>query len=290
MWWHSTRGAFLRWCEGLPLSEGSGVLLRSEPVGPLGPSSGTRSSSRGSRASTSRRADDRAQLVERPKKRKQLIDVDVVGGGHQPVVANEGVGEDVKRQNEENLRSRVVGSNTSPEARNDAPGLVSSLARVAASSEVSSGPIPKGSSPRGLVSPFRLGDAAGASPSPNPTFNLVVPEASKREDTGENASRAKTFMLRREGSSAEGGSLIRCGILASIFGEASSCPSNEEIFRQPFNMEARAMKILEDLLPVESRGIRENYALGLPSFLDVEGRGLGEQMLKKFLPDVWREL
>ncbi|KAL6004655.1 hypothetical protein ACLOJK_005210 [Asimina triloba] len=93
-----------------------------------------------------------------------------------------------------------------------------------------------------------------------------------------------------KGAQAKGGTPMRCWILASIFREASSCPSNEEIFCRPFNMEARAMKILGFLLPVESRGVRKNYALGLLLTLDVEGRGLGEQMLKKFLPDVWREL
>ncbi|KAL6004631.1 hypothetical protein ACLOJK_005186, partial [Asimina triloba] len=126
--------------------------------------------------------------------------------------------------------------------------------------------------------------------SPNPAFDVGVPEASNRGDAGANASRTEIFMSRLEGSSGKGGTPMRCWILASIFREASSCPSNEEIFCRPFDMEARAIKILGDLLPVESRGVRKNYALGLLSTLDVEGRGLGEQMLKKFLPDVWREL
>ncbi|KAL5994071.1 hypothetical protein ACLOJK_034942 [Asimina triloba] len=72
--WHSTRGAFLQWCDDLPLSGGLGAPLRSESAGSLGPSSGTQSSFGVSRVSASRRAGDRARLVERPKKRKRLID------------------------------------------------------------------------------------------------------------------------------------------------------------------------------------------------------------------------
>ncbi|KAL6009567.1 hypothetical protein ACLOJK_022797 [Asimina triloba] len=272
--WHSTRGAFLRWCEGLSFYGGLEALLRSEPMGPSGPSSGTRSSSRGSRASVSRHVSDRVWPVARPKKRKRLIDV----------AASEGVGEEVERLNAENLRLGLALSReeapcsglvvASPEGRDDTPGLVSSPILVAALLEVSLGPIPGGSSPRGLVPPFGLGDAAGTSLSLNPAFDL----------------RADTFIPRCEGSSGERGSPIRCGILASIFGDASSCSSNEEIFPWPFNMEARVMKILGDLLAIESRGIWENHALGLLSSLDEERRGLSEQMLKKFLPDVWREL
>ncbi|KAL5978857.1 hypothetical protein ACLOJK_018752 [Asimina triloba] len=55
-------------------------------------------------------------------------------------------------------------------------------------------------------------------------------------------------------------------------------------------MEARALKILGDLLPVQSRGIRECHALDLASSLDEEGREAGERMLLEYLPDVWKEL
>ncbi|KAL5997637.1 hypothetical protein ACLOJK_008567 [Asimina triloba] len=92
-------------------------------------------------------------------------------------------------------------------------GLVSSLASMATSLKVPSSLIPERSSPQGLVPPPVLGDVAG------------------QGDAGANTSRAETFIPGREGSSSEGGTPMRCGILASIFGEASSCPSNEEIFR-----------------------------------------------------------
>ncbi|KAL5975386.1 hypothetical protein ACLOJK_019708, partial [Asimina triloba] len=59
---------------------------------------------------------------------------------------------------------------------------------------------------------------------------------SELENARANSSQADTSMPQREGRSGERGSPIRCGILALIFGEASSCPSNEEIFRRPFNM------------------------------------------------------
>ncbi|KAL6005484.1 hypothetical protein ACLOJK_006051 [Asimina triloba] len=99
----------------------------------------------------------------------------------------------------------------SPEAHDDALGLIPSLALVAAPPEVSSGPILEGSPPQRLVSPSGLQDAA-----------------------------------------------------------ASSCPSNKDVFRHPFDLEARMMKILGDLLPVEGEGLVSKC--------------------KKFLPDVWREL
>ncbi|KAL5976379.1 hypothetical protein ACLOJK_020710 [Asimina triloba] len=67
--------------------------------------------------------------------------------------------------------------------------------------------------------------------------------------------------------------------------EASSCPSNDRLFRWPFDMEERALKILGDLLPVQSRGIRECHTLGFAPSLDKEGRGAGERMLQEYLPD-----
>ncbi|KAL5973142.1 hypothetical protein ACLOJK_037169 [Asimina triloba] len=208
--WHSAKGAFLRWCEGLPLFGSSGVLLCGELVGSLGPSSGTRSSSEGSRASASHRTDNKARLVERPKKRKRLV-YDLVGQGHQLMAVNKRVEEEAERQNEENLQLEF---------------------HQALLPEVSLGPAPGGPSLLGLVSSPVMGDVD----------------------------------------------------------EASSCPSNEEIFRRPFNMEARAMKILGDLLPIASRSTRENYALGLLPSLDVEGLKLDEQMLREYVPDVWKEL
>ncbi|KAL6001361.1 hypothetical protein ACLOJK_007095 [Asimina triloba] len=76
-------------------------------------------------------------------------------------------------------------------------------------------------------------------------------------------------------------------ILRATLGETSSCQGAEEIFLQSFNMEARALKILDDLLPVQSMSIRWNDALGLTPCFDKEGRGPVERVLRDFLPDVW---
>ncbi|KAL5997312.1 hypothetical protein ACLOJK_008242 [Asimina triloba] len=80
------------------------------------------------------------------------------------------------------------------------------------------------------------------------------------------------------------------GVLGSTFGEASSCPSDDQLFRRPFDIEARALKILGDLLLVQSRGIRKCHALDLTPSLDKEGLEPVERMLLEFLPDMWREL
>ncbi|KAL5986363.1 hypothetical protein ACLOJK_014696 [Asimina triloba] len=52
----------------------------------------------------------------------------------------------------------------------------------------------------------------------------------------------------------------------------------------------RRGNILGDLLPIQSRGIREYHALGLAPALDEDGRGADERMLLDYLPDVWKEL
>ncbi|KAL6002935.1 hypothetical protein ACLOJK_023157 [Asimina triloba] len=54
--------------------------------------------------------------------------------------------------------------------------------------------------------------------------------------------------------------------------------------------QARALKILGDLLPAQLRGIKECYALGLAPSLDEEELGLAKRMLLEFLLDMWREL
>ncbi|KAL5985227.1 hypothetical protein ACLOJK_036465 [Asimina triloba] len=66
--------------------------------------------------------------------------------------------------------------------------------------------------------------------------------------------------------------------------ETYSCWDTKEIFRQSFDMEARALKILDNLLPVQ--GYPGERHLGP----DEEGRGPGERMLQEFLPNMWREL
>ncbi|KAL5980288.1 hypothetical protein ACLOJK_028196 [Asimina triloba] len=73
-------------------------------------------------------------------------------------------------------------------------------------------------------------------------------------------------------------------------GDTSSVQDDREIFGQSFDVEARVLKILSDLLLVETRAIQESAALGREPPLDIEGRGPRELMLLKFLPNVWREL
>ncbi|KAL5979134.1 hypothetical protein ACLOJK_019031 [Asimina triloba] len=65
---------------------------------------------------------------------------------------------------------------------------------------------------------------------------------------------------------------------------------DKEIFWRPFDVEARVLKILNDLLPVQSRSIRESNALGQAMPLDMEGCGLIEWMLLEFLLNIWWEL
>ncbi|KAL6003988.1 hypothetical protein ACLOJK_004534 [Asimina triloba] len=165
----------------------------------------------------------------------------------QPMTVNKEAEEDLERRNKENLWLGLALSHeeacyfglirSSPEApSNPSLGLVSSPALVAAPPEVCSDPIPGGSYPQGLVLPPILGDVDGSSLRLNPALGLEVLRTLDREDAGADASRAETFMLRREGSSSEGGTPMRCRVLASIFRKASFCPSNE-IFCRPFDTE-----------------------------------------------------
>ncbi|KAL5978021.1 hypothetical protein ACLOJK_037044 [Asimina triloba] len=79
---------------------------------------------------------------------------------------------------------------------------------------------------------------------------------------------------------------VRRGVLGATLGEMSLSSVDDELFRCPFDVEARALKILGDLLPVKSRRLRESHALGLTAPLDKEGQGSVELMLLEFLPDV----
>ncbi|KAL5980919.1 hypothetical protein ACLOJK_028839 [Asimina triloba] len=45
---------------------------------------------------------------------------------------------------------------------------------------------------------------------------------------------------------------VRRGVLGATLSETSWCSANEEIFRYPFDIEARALKILNDLLLVST--------------------------------------
>ncbi|KAL5980946.1 hypothetical protein ACLOJK_028866 [Asimina triloba] len=58
--------------------------------------------------------------------------------------------------------------------------------------------------------------------------------------------------------------LVHRGVLGVTLGETSWCSANEEIFRCPFDIEARALKILSDLLPSRA----EETLVGLLKDLD----------------------
>ncbi|KAL6003246.1 hypothetical protein ACLOJK_023469 [Asimina triloba] len=65
------------------------------------------------------------------------------------------------------------------------------------------------------------------------------------------------------------------GVLGATLEETSSCSADEEIFLCPFDIEARALKILSDLLPVSTwraealRSRVEETVVGLLKDLDV---------------------
>ncbi|KAL5995715.1 hypothetical protein ACLOJK_025783 [Asimina triloba] len=73
------------------------------------------------------------------------------------------------------------------------------------------------------------------------------------------------------------------GVLGVTLGEMSSGSVDVQLFRCPFDIEARALKILGDLLPVQSRSLRKSHALGLTAPPDKEGRGLAKLLLLEFL-------
>ncbi|KAL5978047.1 hypothetical protein ACLOJK_037070, partial [Asimina triloba] len=88
----------------------------------------------------------------------------------------------------------------------------------------------------------------------------------------------------------EAGVSVRRGVLRATLGEMSSGSVDDQLFRHPFDVEPRALKIFGDLLPVQSKSLRKSHALSLTASLDKEGRELAELMLLEFLPDAWREL
>ncbi|KAL6003237.1 hypothetical protein ACLOJK_023460 [Asimina triloba] len=61
---------------------------------------------------------------------------------------------------------------------------------------------------------------------------------------------------------------VGCGVLGATLGETSSCSADEEIFWCPFDIEARTLKILSDLLPV-STWVAKETAVGLLKDLDI---------------------
>ncbi|KAL5984475.1 hypothetical protein ACLOJK_018580, partial [Asimina triloba] len=160
------------------------------------------------------------------------------------------------------LCRRVQAERTFGEAgRGRSPGQTDTLPRLALS-RTSVGPAPSG-----LVSSFvPVVDVEGNIMSPMPAFEREPYKAS------------------------ETGAPVHRGVLGATFGETSLCVIDDKLFHRPFDMEVRALKILGDLLLVQSRGIRECHALGLTPSLDKEGQGPAERMLLEFLPNMWREL
>ncbi|KAL6001146.1 hypothetical protein ACLOJK_006878, partial [Asimina triloba] len=97
----------------------------------------------------------------------------------------------------------------------------------------------------------------------DPSLELAASEALSKEGAETDADRAKGSVLRHDANLSRAEVPMCYGVLGSIFGGASSFPSNEDIFHQPFDMELRATKILGDHLPIQSRAIRQAHALGL---------------------------
>ncbi|KAL5980293.1 hypothetical protein ACLOJK_028201 [Asimina triloba] len=151
--------------------------------------------------------------------------------------------------------------------------------------------------PKSVSPPVFVGDIEGDHSSPNPALELANFEEQGRQGVWTNAAGVEGSMQRRDADPSGAEAPMCRGVLGSTFGEASSCLSSEQ-------SSARAMKILENLLPVQSRAIREYYALSLPPTLDVEGarshpssnprRRGGEESCERMLldrvPDVWKEL
>ncbi|KAL5997553.1 hypothetical protein ACLOJK_008483 [Asimina triloba] len=85
----------------------------------------------------------------------------------------------------------------------------------------------------------------------------------------------------------------RRGLALSVrvgLGRTSSSWDDNEVFWWQFDIEAQVLKILGDLLLMESRVIRKSATLGQEPVLDCEGQGPRELMMLKFLPNIRREL
>ncbi|KAL5984854.1 hypothetical protein ACLOJK_038690 [Asimina triloba] len=78
---------------------------------------------------------------------------------------------------------------------------------------------------------------------------------------------------------------VRREVLGATISETSSSSVDGQLFRCPFDVEARALKIIGDLLPMQYKSLRESYTLGMMVPLDKEGRRSAELMLLEFLLD-----
>ncbi|KAL6005569.1 hypothetical protein ACLOJK_006136 [Asimina triloba] len=92
-----------------------------------------------------------------------------------------------------------------------------------------------------------------------------------REDSEAEVLEDRRPMPQRRAELAEAATSVGCGVLGATLGEVSSCSVDDEIFRCPLKIEARALKILGDLLSVQSRSLKKSHALGQTTPLDKEG-------------------
>ncbi|KAL6001483.1 hypothetical protein ACLOJK_007221 [Asimina triloba] len=126
--------------------------------------------------------------------------------------------------------------------------------------------------PSGLTPSFApVVDVEGNITSLVPTFEREPSKALSQEDNEVGVTKEQGPVLYRCVDLGDVGAPMRRGVLGFTLGEASSCPTNDQLFHRPFDMEARALKFMDDLLPVQLRRIRECHGLGLAPSLDKEG-------------------
>ncbi|KAL5987824.1 hypothetical protein ACLOJK_035579 [Asimina triloba] len=112
-------------------------------------------------------------------------------------------------------------------------------------------------------------DATLPSPEREPSETLAQAAG---EDAEVEAAEEQGPIPQRCADPGEARASARHGVLGATFGKTSSCSARDKLFRRPFDVEEKALKILGDLLH------------------DKEGRWPVELMLLVFLPDMWREL
>ncbi|KAL5999361.1 hypothetical protein ACLOJK_040821 [Asimina triloba] len=133
----------------------------------------------------------------------------------------------------------------------------------------------------------------GITPFPSPlSLGLVI---SREEDERLEALHFGVVALsseRRQADNEESVILAKGAGVPSVGVNPMGIPMEEVVKGDTSSpeSEAREPKILSDLLPVQSRGLRESNALNQAMPLDREGCGPAERILLEFLPDVWREL
>ncbi|KAL5980825.1 hypothetical protein ACLOJK_028744 [Asimina triloba] len=183
--------------------------------------------------------------------------IDLVGQG--PASLSEKAYESLARQDEENLQAGLALSHKEA-CRSDLFGssLEASVDLVFLKSTLS----------KSTPLPVLVRDIEGDTTSPNHVLELEIFEVLSRDGVGMNGVGVQGSLPRCDVDPSGTKAPVHRGVLGYTFRDALSCPYRDLVFRWPFDMEARAMKILGDLLPIKSRGIRECHALGLASILD----------------------